>query len=414
MISDTKFVVEHAPNPNAMGRAFGNFALPLSVACAFALLADNFADLPAFLAELLVGVPYYILGLGLILSIAFKRGRVLFTTLSLIIAYAGFRFLIESGADGLAARTIYLALCFFVPINLAFLSFLQERGALNPYGGRRLVLLLIEIGIVVAIIEGSHDGIADAFYRPAFAGIDVAGSPVPQIALMIMGIAIFVTVMRAVIARAASIEAALAVVIVVFAGACNDFPSHEVFVWLTATGVILIGAVVQDSYRMAFSDELTGLPGRRALNEHLMGLERNYTIAMVDVDHFKAFNDTWGHDVGDQVLKLVASRLQRIGGGGKVYRYGGEEFTVVYPGKRLFEVLTHLEALRRDIEHYRLRLRRRASVQAAGPAASWASVTVSIGVAAKGDRVATPEEILQAADQALYRAKSAGRNRVSR
>ena len=421
MISDMKFVVEHAPNPNAPGRAFGNFALPLSVVCAFALLADNFANLPAFLAELLVGVPYYVLGLGLILSVAFKRGRVLFTTLALIIAYAGFRFLIESGSDGLAARTIYLALCIFVPVNLAFLSFLQERGALNPYGGRRLVLLLIEIGVVVAIIEGGHGGITDAFYRPIVAGIDVAGSPVPQIALMIMVIAILVTVIRAVIARAAPIEAALAVVIVAFAGACNDYPAGEVFVWLTATGVILIGAVVQDSYRMAFSDELTGLPGRRALNESLMGLERSYTIAMLDVDHFKAFNDTWGHDVGDQVLKLVASRLQRVGGGGKVYRYGGEEFTVVYPGKRLIEVLSHLEALRKDIEGYRLRIRRREPAQEAGrhgnpasPAASWVSVTVSIGVAAKGARVAAPEDILTAADQALYRAKSAGRNRVSR
>lgn len=420
MISDTKFVVEHAPNPNAPGRAFGNFVLPLSVVCAFALLADNFASLPAFLAELLVGVPYYMLGLGLILSVAFKRGRVLVTTLALIIAYAGFRFLIESGSNSLAARTIYLALCIFVPVNLAFLSFLQERGALNPYGGRRLILLLIEIGVVAAIIEGGHAAITDALYRPLVAGVDVAGSPVPQIALIVMVIAIFVTVVRAV-ASAASIDAALAVVIVAFAGACNDFPAGEVFVWLTATGVILIGAVVQDSYRMAFNDELTGLPGRRALDESLMGLERSYTIAMLDVDHFKAFNDTWGHDVGDQVLKLVASRLQRVGGGGKAYRYGGEEFTVVYPGKRLIEVLGHLEALRLDIEGYRLRIRRRELVQEAGrhgnpagPAASWVSVTVSIGVAAKGARVAAPADILAAADQALYRAKSAGRNRVSR
>lgn len=414
MISDTKFVVEHAPSPNAPGRAFGNFALPVFSAAFFAVLADNFANLPAFLAEFLVQVPYFVLGTGLVLSVAFKRGRVLFAALALIIAYAGFRFLTESGSDSLAARAIYLALCIFVPLNLAFLAFLRERGTLNPYGARRLLLLLIEVGVVAALIEGGHDGIIEALYRPVVPGLDFAGAPVPQFALVVMAFAILVAVTRAVIADGGSVEAALAVVIVVFAGACNDLPADEVFVWLAATGVILIGAVLQDSYRMAFSDELTGLPGRRALNESLMGLERNYTMAMVDVDHFKSFNDTWGHDVGDQVLKLVASRLQRVGGGGKAYRYGGEEFTVVYPGKRLFEVLAHLEALRRDIGSYRLRLRQRGAVHASRPKANWVSVTVSIGVAATGDRTAAPDEILQAADQALYRAKSAGRNRVSR
>ena len=175
---------------------------------------------------------------------------------------------------------------------------------------------------------------------------------------------------------------------------------------------------------MAFRDELTGLPGRRALNESLMSLNRNYTIAMLDVDHFKAFNDKWGHDVGDQVLKLVASRIQRVGGGGKAYRYGGEEFTVVFPGKRVLEVMSRLDALRKDIEGYRLRIRsstrpREANGDGAGPQADsqlneWISVTVSAGVAERNDRLLTPGEVIQSADQALYRAKEAGRNRVSR
>lgn len=97
--------------------------------------------------------------------------------------------------------------------------------------------------------------------------------------------------------------------------------------------IMLILVVAHEAYQMAFRDELTGLPGRRALNERLQRLGRTYVIAMAGVDHFKRFHDTHGHDVGDQVLRLVASQLRQIGGGGKAYRYGGEELTLVFPGK---------------------------------------------------------------------------------
>src|SRR5439155_9485473 len=94
--------------------------------------------------------------------------------------------------------------------------------------------------------------------------------------------------------------------------------------FLTAAGTIEIVALLQESHQLAFRDELTGLPGRRALDERLRALRGRYALAMVDVDHFKKFNDTHGHDVGDQVLKLVAGRLAEVGGGGIAYRYGGE------------------------------------------------------------------------------------------
>jgi diguanylate cyclase (GGDEF)-like protein len=172
---------------------------------------------------------------------------------------------------------------------------------------------------------------------------------------------------------------------------------------------------------MAFRDELTGLPGRRALNEGLLGLDGIYSIAMLDVDHFKRFNDTWGHEVGDQALKLVASRLRRVGGGGIAYRYGGEEFTIVFPGLHLPAALGHLERLRRDIEGYKFEIRSRKTRRArdkgvqhpADDPSRWVSVEVSIGAAHRNGRLGTPAAVMSAADQALYRAKQSGRNRVS-
>jgi PleD family two-component response regulator len=172
---------------------------------------------------------------------------------------------------------------------------------------------------------------------------------------------------------------------------------------------------------MAFRDDLTGLPSRRALNERLMDSGRKYIIAMLDVDHFKNFNDTYGHDVGDQVLKMVAGKINGVKGGGKPFRYGGEEFTVIFPRRRLAEAIPHLEEVRKAIAAYQLVLRDSArpkkAVQGKNQRGSGSgetvSITISIGVAESGDR-STPAEVLREADQALYRAKRKGRNVLSK
>jgi len=179
---------------------------------------------------------------------------------------------------------------------------------------------------------------------------------------------------------------------------------------------------VQESHRLAFRDELTGLPGRRALDERLRALGPHYVIAMADVDHFKGFNDTHGHDVGDQVLKLVAARLAEGGGGGEAFRYGGEEFCVLYRDKSLKDALPHLERLRASVERYKMAIRsderprkQEAGIRRRGDSVPTKilSVTISIGGAEPDGDLLSPTQVLKAADQALYRAKQGGRNRVS-
>ncbi|WP_437881916.1 diguanylate cyclase [Pseudomonas sp. LRF_L74] len=196
---------------------------------------------------------------------------------------------------------------------------------------------------------------------------------------------------------------------------------HALQVMSCLVMLMIIAAIAQEAYQMAYRDELTGLPGRRALNDRLDRLGRNYVIAMADVDHFKQFNDTHGHDIGDQVLRLVASQLRRIGGGGKAYRYGGEEFTLVFPGKTLEECRQHLESIRQAIESYRLQLRDKQSrpnsdrqgqrLRRAAEATS-VSVTISIGMAEREAHQRSADEVIRAADKALYAAKRAGRNCV--
>ena len=139
---------------------------------------------------------------------------------------------------------------------------------------------------------------------------------------------------------------------------------------------------------------------------------------MADIDHFKKFNDTYGHDAGDQLLRMIGARLAEVGGGGRPFRYGGEEFAVLFPGADLDDALPHLETLRRTIEATGFALRGadrpRRKADAAGLSAPTrrVSVSVSIGVAEVGRRRARAHEVLDAADAALYRAKRGGRNRI--
>jgi diguanylate cyclase (GGDEF)-like protein len=139
---------------------------------------------------------------------------------------------------------------------------------------------------------------------------------------------------------------------------------------------------------------------------------------MMDVDHFKHFNDRYGHQVGDQILRFVAARLKRVSFG-LAFRYGGEEFALVMPGRRVQGMISLLEGLRQSIESSKFTIRgrnrpshkpRRKDNPPGGK--EQVGVTVSIGVARKSLLHHTPEAVVKAADEALYRAKQMGRNRV--
>ena len=193
-------------------------------------------------------------------------------------------------------------------------------------------------------------------------------------------------------------------------------------VMCVAAGICLVWGLLRSTHAMAYRDELTGLLGRRALGEHLDRLGRRYCIAMLDVDHFKKFNDTHGHDVGDEVLRMVSSHISMVGGG-TAYRYGGEEFCVVFPRRSVQEAAAALDVVRERIAEYHMSIRDRdrrpvrsrdgASKRGATRlGSSHVSVTISAGVAQRSEELPKPDAVVMSADKMLYRAKKAGRNRV--
>jgi GGDEF domain-containing protein len=374
---------------------------------------------------------------GLLLAWRFHSSRVFFALLLLLLAQESTA-VFSAGRLPLtgSGRTALEAVALLMPLNFVLLSLLRERGFAFPNTGPLFLLLFTEATAVFAICRALPIPAAPATHGSHHAAAGLA-LPLPAYIPWIFAAAGVTLLVRFLLLRK-PVESALLWSLLAFFLAVHFGGQGRIALAYSATAALILAvSIVETSYLLAYHDELTTLPSRRALNDALLNLQVPYSIAMVDIDHFKQFNDQHGHDTGDQVLRLVAAKLARVTGGGQAYRCGGEEFTILFAGKTTDEVVEHLEQLRRVIEAARFRPRGidrrqtprgpdrrtvrprsraraghavRRLVQVEGPGAL--SVTVSIGVAAATQEKPDPHQILDAADKALYRAKGNGRNRV--
>ena len=396
---------------------------PAAILIVAALVVAIGWKLPPTLAGLRELGPGVVILLAAAVSVWFNRGRAFVAAASLVAAYAAYRFALELAGGAFAARAVYTALVVVVPFNVLLALVLPERGVSHHHNYRWLLLAVIEVLLVAWIAAAGRSGFSGTAWYGVLDHWLLRSPPTPLVGRLMFAAAFVAAVARA-WPRHSPLDIGMVGAVVAFFIACEWVRSPEAFsIFMTAAGAVLLVSVLQESHRLAFHDELTGLPARRALEEGLRALGPTYAIAMVDVDHFKKFNDTHGHDTGDQVLKLVAARLSEVGGGGKAFRYGGEEFAVLFADRTLKQAQPHLEHIRESIEHYAMQVRsddrprdpetgiRRRHAHRPGKTLS---VTVSIGAAEKDGRLGSPALVLKAADEALYRAKKGGRNRVSR
>jgi diguanylate cyclase (GGDEF)-like protein len=353
---------------------------------------------------------------GMLLGWRFHRTRMVLALLVLALAD---RALLGFAAGGAvtagAGRVIFTAVALLLPVNLAAIAWLPERGLLSPRGRRDLAVLGAEVAAVALLCGPSLAPVAGLLGARLVDAPLEAATGVPQLAILAFLVALTVVSARFARTQAAVDGGLVWALVAAFLALTAGRGGTASTLYLATAGLVLIVCIIEMSHGMAYLDDLTGLPGRRALNEALPGLGDRYTVAMVDIDHFKRFNDTYGHDVGDELLRMVGARLARIGGGGRAYRYGGEEFAVLFPGRDLEEAVPHLEAMREGVQQtgFVVRQQERRGQRATDGRAGRVSVTVSVGAAEADRRPTTPEVVLKAADTALYRAKRAGRNRLA-
>jgi GGDEF domain-containing protein len=372
---------------------------------------------------------------GLLLAWRFHSSRIFLAVIVLLLGQQAIA-LFASGHFPVAGagRTALTAVAVLVPLNFAGISLMRERG-FGSSGTASVLIVLFAESVVVGVLCSSSQGL------PAAApGLHHAATPpgLPDYSLGVAAAAVVVLLARFFLSGR-PVESGLLWSLAAFFMALHAGGTGRISTaYFAAAPFILAISVIETSYLLAYHDELTTLPSRRAFNQALLQLQPPYSIAMVDIDHFKQFNDKHGHDTGDQVLKLVSTKLARVTGGGRAYRCGGEEFAIVFPGKISNEVVDHLEVLRSAIEASSFRTRaverrqtprgpdrrnqrprgrsqsgraiRRLVLQAHEPATL--SVTVSIGVATSAKEKADVNDVIRAADKALYSAKAGGRNRV--
>ena len=330
-----------------------------------------------------------------LISWYYSQGRVLFSSLVVLLAVWGLLALPAS------AQVSKLAAAFLLPLNIALFASLGERGTVTLSGLWKMVSIAMQ-AVGVVMLGELRGGWLETFLRW---GQDLSGSIQIPLTQQLSFAAVALTLMGLVLFRRTRVEAALFwALVAAFLGLRQ---TGEPLFYFAAAGLILVYAALEHGYEIAHRDELTGLPGRRTLSQVMLHLGSRYAVAMCDVDHFKTFNDTFGHEAGDQVLRFVGSKLSQVRGGARAFRYGGEEFTVVFPGRTAEEAQPFVESLRESIATHGFNLR------GPGPDPQISvTITISIGVAESSKKLSTPELVLEAADGALYRAKESGRNCV--
>jgi diguanylate cyclase (GGDEF)-like protein len=357
-------------------------------------------------------LPELLAGLLTVLAWRFRRSRIAVAAIIVAVSSLLLRGPLANPPGGPHGPAM-MALALLLPVNLGLLVLLRDHPLQRPGPLIHLAAVAVQPWLAAAVL----DSVGATGFATRQGWAQLLGSTHSALLAFLMA-AVF-TVLAFALRRGTFEVAMLWVLADAALAVLSESTSHTDALLCAAAQLTLLFAVIEDSYRLAYHDQLTGLPGRRALDESLSRLDGDYVVAMVDVDHFKKFNDRYGHDVGDQALRMVADELASMTAGGRAFRYGGEEFAVLFNGRSPAETRDALEALRRGIESrsFSIRSPKRPPKKPERPVArsepaERVQLTVSIGAAGPGNRHPGADDVLRAADAALYRAKRRGRNRV--
>ena len=293
------------------------FFLPGGLIVAAAALATQYDLLTQWLDKIENIAPYLILAIGVILGWRFHRSRLAFV---IFILFLSERSLFYYGSGGVLTfgheNNILLINGILLPLNIALFYLVRERGIFNLGGIARIIFILLQPLIFYLLLRLQPD--LFQYLSHQFITLPTLQNlPLSQPVLLINSIVLLLFFTGSVFSRSPVGRGFFWALITTLLALIAKYYGQSPILYYCAAEIIIIISVIEAAYAMAFHDELTGLPARRALNSALHGLGRHYAIAMLDIDYFKKFNDRFGHDVGDQVLCMVASHLRRVGGGGR-------------------------------------------------------------------------------------------------
>ncbi len=388
----------------------------LLVAAGYPFIAPYvYADLYHFLhpwQNLLAALPYFLTAIILLISWHFHSCKPLWV--SLIISFVHFSTQTELFYQGIFT----LSMLAILPLWLLILAMLAEKPLFSRQAISQLAILALPIALAIsAFLFKPADYLTLLTFEPAW--LQFYTPQLPYTGWLIgLQVAAASIVLFTLLRYRQQQDLYLLVTFALLGGAIYGvFKPLEMVLLFNFLLVIWLLAVLVYGHNLAYLDELTGLPGRRALNQAMNGLSKKSVVAMLDVDHFKKFNDSYGHDVGDQVLKMVASRMRNVRGG-TAYRYGGEEFTILFPSTQIETARAAAEEVRIAVENSSLQLRSKhrpksqkkgTQLRGSGPGKDTRSVSVTISIGLADNSVRDP---LKVADKKLYEAKQQGRNQV--
>ena len=385
--------------------------LPVFILIALSVFSyQRYPQLPQAILNGIIFLPIVLAFLVISLSIHFNRSTVFFYALLISIANMAL------GLEQVETELSYGLLSALLPLSLLLLTVLPDRGILSIRALPAYLVLASGFIFSSVMILYSPEWIQHALLTEWLPARYFDWTQQPQTVIFISITALISMLVLYFVRPSPHQSAGFGVLIMLTAQLHVGGADRSLNVFSSIALLMCLYAVLQESWRMAYLDELTELPARRALREKFQKIGGLYTVAMVDVDHFKKFNDTYGHDTGDAVLRMIATKLNKVSGGGTSYRYGGEEFSVVFNGKNREDALPHLETLRETIASTPFIInrasRRKSDKKTRRSKNKSVKVTVSIGVADSKSKTSSPWDVLKFSDKALYRAKGKGRNCV--
>ncbi|MDB9949661.1 GGDEF domain-containing protein [Porticoccaceae bacterium] len=410
-----------------MSSTIFRLVLPLSCAATALLLRYLLADQPlnstSQLDFLLLQLPYILLGLATLMALLTNHALEAGISISLLCAYWLVQSFLQSPLNSQPASQIFYLLTLLSPTLLITYALLPQSSCLQLRG----LLAILLTPLIILFIAGLLVINQQLFLASATSALSngLMGTYLSTLSWLLYFSAVGLCLGLSLYQQQSIHNSVLGCSLMsLITYGWIQLNSVSAFMF-SCMGLLLCINLTISLLQIGYRDDLTQIGNRRALQQTAKTLRGPYSVAMVDADYFKKINDQFGHELGDQALRVIASLLAQTAEGGKPFRYGGEEFCLLFKGKTEQQVLDTLEACRQAIANYDMvvrdkqqrpkNLKQGEPRRGASKRKSNFRLTVSIGVASSdkatsGNSINPFEQVLKSADKALYRAKASGRN----